>query len=94
MKTATLPSLRVEPEVREKLESILTEGETVSAFIEMSVRESIRRRQLRAEFLKRGMDALARFENDGVSASTEEVLGRLEAKLEAAKAIKAKQQRK
>ena len=41
MKTATLPSLRVEPELREAAESVLEQGETLSGFIEASVRETI-----------------------------------------------------
>ena len=32
MKTATFPSLRVEPELREAAESVLEEGETLSGF--------------------------------------------------------------
>ncbi len=55
MKTATLPSLRVEPELREAAESVLHEGETLSGFIEASVRETIERRRVRAEFIARGL---------------------------------------
>ncbi|XHS78048.1 YlcI/YnfO family protein [Burkholderiaceae bacterium UC74_6] len=90
MKTASLPSIRVEPEVRDELEGMLHEGETVSSFIEKAVREGVRRRQVQAEFLKRGMESLARFEETGTGSTTEEVLAKLEAKLEAARALKAK----
>jgi hypothetical protein len=55
MKTATFPSLRVEPELREAAESVLQEGETLSGFIETSVRETIERRRVRAEFIARGL---------------------------------------
>ena len=55
MKTANLPSLRVEPELREAAESVLQEGETLSSFIETSVRETIERRRARAEFIARGL---------------------------------------
>ena len=55
MKTATFPSLRVEPELREAAESVLQEGETLSSFIETSVRETIERRRTRAEFIARGL---------------------------------------
>ena len=48
MKTSTLPSVRVEPELREAAESVLQEGETLSGFIEASVRETIERRRVRA----------------------------------------------
>lgn len=55
VKTATLPSLRVEPELREAAQSVLREGETLSGFIETSVRETIERRRTRAEFIARGL---------------------------------------
>ena len=45
MKTATLPALRVDPELREAAESVLQEDETPSGFIESSVREAIARGQ-------------------------------------------------
>jgi hypothetical protein len=55
MKTATFPSLRVDPELREAAEGVLQEGETLSSFIETSVRESIERRRTRVEFIARGL---------------------------------------
>lgn len=55
MRTATFPSLRVEPQLREAAESVLQEGETLSNFIETSVRETIERRRARAEFIARGL---------------------------------------
>lgn len=55
MKTSTLPSLRVEPELREAAEQVLQEGESLSAFVETSVRETIERRRTRAEFIARGL---------------------------------------
>ena len=33
MKTATIPSVRVEPEFRAEVESVLVEGETLSEFV-------------------------------------------------------------
>jgi hypothetical protein len=55
MKTATLPSLRVEPELRDAAESVLREGETLSSLIETSLREAIQRRRARDEFIARGL---------------------------------------
>lgn len=55
MKTATLPSLRVDPALREAAESVLLEGESLSSFIETSVRETIERRRVRSEFIARGL---------------------------------------
>lgn len=57
MKSATFPSLRVEPELREAAESVLREGETLSSLIETSVRETIQRRRVQEEFLARGLRA-------------------------------------
>ena len=87
MKTATLPSLRVEPEFRQQLETVLAEGETVSAFIEKSLRESVQRRKSQAEFIKRGMESLARFKaGEEAALPASEVIAKLEAKLAAARA--------
>lgn len=55
MKSSTLPSLRVDPELRVAAESVLLEGETLSSLIETSVRETIERRRARSEFIARGL---------------------------------------
>jgi len=55
MKTATIPSLRVNPELRRAAEQVLHKDETLSSFVEQSVRANIERRQLQAEFIKRGL---------------------------------------
>lgn len=55
MKTATIPAVRVEPELRAEVESLLGEGETVSEFVEASVRASVHRRRAQAEFVERGL---------------------------------------
>ena len=77
MKSATLPSLRVEPESREAVEQILADGETVSGFIEGSIRAQVALRRVRAEFLRRGLTALANFERTGESVPAETVLRKL-----------------
>ena len=55
MKAATLPSLRVDPQLRDAAQSVLQEGETLSGFIETSLRETTERRRTRAEFVARGL---------------------------------------
>jgi hypothetical protein len=55
MKSATLPSLRVEPELREAAQSVLREGETLTSLIETAMRETIQRRRAQDEFLARGL---------------------------------------
>jgi predicted transcriptional regulator len=86
MKTATLPSLRVEPELREAAESVLADGESLSSFIEASVRETIERRRVRAEFIARGLASREESKRTGVYYSIEDVRAMLDQKL--AKATK------
>lgn len=88
MKTAHFPPLRVNPELRQAAENIFLEGESLSSFVEQSIRENIQRRQLQSEFVERGLlsrDA-ARQNNAYLSADT--VVGRLEEMLSAAKSAK------
>lgn len=73
MKTTTFPSLRVEPELREAAESVLQEGETLSNFIETSVREAIERRRARAEFIARGLLSRDEAKRTGVYHSADSV---------------------
>lgn len=80
MKTATLPALRVGPQLRDAARSVLQEGETLSAFIEASVRESIERRRTRAEFVARGLASREEAQASGVYFAAGEVqaeLGRM-----------------
>lgn len=55
MKTATIPSLRVAPELRAAAESVLQEGESLSSFVEQSIRLGIERRRTQSEFIARGL---------------------------------------
>jgi hypothetical protein len=41
MKMATLPPIRVEPEFREKMESVLSEGETLPSLIKNTARRKV-----------------------------------------------------
>ncbi len=70
MKSATLPSIRVEPEFRTAVESLLHEGESLSQFLENAVRDTLMQRQHQSEFLARGIQSLetARQSNDYVEA--------------------------
>jgi len=89
MKSATLPSVHVEPELRAEVESLLGDGETVSEFVEASVRATVLRRRQQAEFIARGLCSLndARQTGDCVDADT--VVQGPQRKLEAARARKA-----
>jgi Arc/MetJ-type ribon-helix-helix transcriptional regulator len=85
MKTAAIPSVRVEPELRSEVESLLGAGETVSEFVEASVRAAVLRRRNQAEFIARGLRSLdeARRTGDYVDADT--VMQKLQRKLDAAR---------
>ncbi|GLQ98007.1 YlcI/YnfO family protein [Dyella mobilis] len=78
MKNATLPSLRVDPELRQAAESVLNEGESLSSFMEESLRASITRRQMHREFIARGLASYEDAKKTGVYFSSERVLADLE----------------
>jgi predicted transcriptional regulator len=65
-KVATMPSLRVAPGLRKAAESVLAEGESLSAFMEQALRESIARRRNQRAFVERGLA-----HRDGARASGE-----------------------
>ena len=88
MKTATFPSLRVDPELRQAAEDNLREGETMSSFVEQSIRDSIERRQHDREFLARGLASRDEAARTGHYINADAVLGRLEQMLAKAKAGK------
>jgi hypothetical protein len=86
MKSATLPSPRVEPELRAAAESVLREGETLSAFVENSVRAQIDYRRTHDEFIARGLASLEEAKRTGIYYTSEEVLGELKSMLDAKRA--------
>lgn len=55
MKSASLPSLRVDPALREAAEAVLQEGETLSSFVEHCVRAQVQQRQQQEAFIARGL---------------------------------------
>jgi predicted transcriptional regulator len=55
MKTATIPALRVEPKLREAAQSVLACNETLSSFVEESLRANIERRLHQNAFIARGL---------------------------------------
>ena len=85
MKTATLPSLRVDPDLREAVESVLQEGESVSSFVEASVRTEIERRYFQRVFIERGLVARDRARRAGTYVEASDVVKQLRSKLAHAK---------
>ncbi len=86
MKTATIPSVRVEPEFRAEVESVLAEGETLSEFVEASVRASVERRRVQAEFVTRGLRSRDQAKLSGDYVDGDEVADLLQRRLDAARA--------
>lgn len=78
MKTATLPPLRVAPELRRAAEAALREGESLSRLMEQSLREEVNRRRMQAEFIARGLAARDEAKRTGVYYSKDESLAALD----------------
>ena len=89
MKTATLPPIRVAPDFRLELEGVLEQGESLSQFVENAVRTTVAKRKNQAEFIRRGLVAIESTQRDGNGIPAEQVIAKLEAKLEAARQVKA-----
>ena len=89
MKTATIPSVRVEPEFRDEVEQLLGPNESLSQFVEAAIRASVHQRKSQAEFLARGTRSLANARATGDHFDASEVMRRLRGKLAAAKSKQA-----
>ena len=85
MKTSTIPSVRVEPEFRAEVEAVLAEGETLSEFVEASVRASVERRRVQSEFIARGLRSRDEANRTGEYVDADAVVDALQRKLDAAR---------
>jgi Arc/MetJ-type ribon-helix-helix transcriptional regulator len=83
MKSAVIPQVRVEPELRAELEAVLRQGETLSEFVEASVRNAVEFRRAQQRFHERGQAAWENYQRTGLSVPADDVLDRLQAKLNA-----------
>ena len=82
MKTSTLPPVRVDEEFRAAAESVLHEGESLTSFIEATVRRAVEHRFIQAAFETRARESLEHYKLTGISSSIGEVFDRLEAKVQ------------
>lgn len=64
---------------------MLEEGETLSQFVESAVRATVERRKHQAEFVRRGLAAIQETQRAGGGIAAEQVIGKVEAKLAAAR---------
>jgi len=85
MKTASLPSLRVDPALREAAEAVLQEGETLSSFVEQSVRAQVQLRQQHEAFVARGLASRESARTSGRYVSTADALQGLRSRLDNAR---------
>lgn len=83
MKTAVIPQVRVEPELRAALDAALLPGETLTDFVEASVRRAVEFRRVQTDFAARCDASLAEYECTGISVPLDVVLSKLEAKVAA-----------
>ena len=84
MKTATIPSLRVQPELRQSAEAVLQEGETLSSFVEEAVRRNVAYRRAQQDFIARGLAARDASRASGEYVAAADVLDKLGKRLEQA----------
>lgn len=83
MKTAVIPQIRVDPDLRADLESVLYQGETLTDFVEASVRNAIAFRRVQTAFHERAQQASRDYHQTGVSVPVEATLDKLQRKLTA-----------
>jgi predicted transcriptional regulator len=81
MKSATIPSLRVEPQLRQAVECSLNSDETLSSFMEQALRDQVNRRKIQNEFIARGLVSRDKAKQNGEYYSTNDVLGYLDSML-------------
>jgi predicted transcriptional regulator len=86
MKTATIPSLRVDPELRKAAERVLEKGETLSSFVEQSLRANIEHRRMQREFIARGLASRDEARRTGEYFAAEDVLSEMDDMLAVAEA--------
>jgi len=83
MKSAVLPQVRVEPQLRADLEAVLREGETLSDFLEVTVRQAVDYRRMQAEFDARADAAWSRFQQTGAGTPAQELVTEMRVQLQA-----------
>ena len=82
MKTASMPALRVHPELRQAAEEMLRPGETRSGFVEDAQRRNVELRRAQQSFIERGLASREAAKQSGKYVSASQVLKKLGARLE------------
>jgi hypothetical protein len=85
MRTATLPAVRVSPDTRALIESVLKEGESLSTFIEETVKKHAAWRKEDEAFHARAALASKRLAEGGKFFTPAESIARLQAQVQRAR---------
>ncbi|HTH39374.1 MAG TPA: YlcI/YnfO family protein [Rhodocyclaceae bacterium] len=85
MKTASIPAVRVPPELRQAAEELLQSGETLSGFVEEAVRRNVEYRQAQQAFIARGLASAEAAKQSGEYVSSSVVLSKLAQRLDQAR---------
>ncbi|MEK7346225.1 MAG: prevent-host-death protein [Pseudomonadota bacterium] len=85
MKSATLPALRVSPDLKQAAENALRPNETISKLMQASLERFIAHRAAEDEFIARGLRSAEEARQSQVYFSADEVLQELKSKLTKAK---------
>ena len=85
MKTAAIPAVRVPPELREAAEELLRAGETLSSFVEESVRRNAEFRRSQKAFIERGLVSAEAARKSGKYVSAAAMLTKLDRRLDKAR---------
>ena len=78
MKPSNFYSVRIDSRLRNAAEKVLESEESLSSFVEHSIRYQVQRRNLQRTFIERGLAAAAEARHSGEYFSTDEVLTELD----------------
>ncbi len=83
MKSSAIPAVRVSPELRQAAEDSLRDGESLSSFVEDSVRRNVEFRQAQNAFVERALASAARAKERGDYVPASETLRKVSERIEA-----------
>ncbi len=84
MKSSAIPAVRVSPDLREAVERALRDGESLSSFVEDSVRRNVEFRQAQKAFVDRALASGVNAKQTGVYVSASETLQKISERIRAA----------
>lgn len=83
MKSSNFPSVRVDPALIEAAEKVLDSEESLSSFVEYSIRHQVQHRSLQRAFVERGLTSAAQAKISGEYYSADDVLAELDQVIDA-----------